>query len=41
MTAGLLSPTSLAARAEAVGLGEVARKVFDSERLSREDGLAL
>ena len=41
MTAGLLSPTSLAARAEAAGLGEVARKVFDSERLSREDGLAL
>ncbi len=41
MTAGLLSPSSLSSRAEAAGLGEIARKVFDSERLSREDGLAL
>jgi aminodeoxyfutalosine synthase len=41
MTTGLLSPTSIAARAERAGLGEIAEKVFNSERLTREDGLAL
>jgi len=41
MTSGLLSPTTLAQRAEAAGLGSVAERVFAGERLSREDGLAL
>ena len=41
MTTGLLSPASISARAERAGLGEIAAKVFNSERLSREDGLAL
>ena len=41
MTIGLLSPTSISARAERAGLGEIAAKVFNSERLSREDGLLL
>ena len=35
-TAGLLSPASLEERAEAADLGDVARKVFASERLSRD-----
>jgi len=41
MTSGLLSPASLSERAEAAGLAEIAQKVFDGERLSREDGLSL
>ena len=41
MTTGLLSPASISARAERAGLGEIAAKVFNSERLSRENGLAL
>ena len=41
MTTGLLSPSSLSKRADAAGLGEIAGKVFDGERLSREDGLTL
>ena len=41
MTSGLLSPTTLAQRAEAAGLGSVAERVFAGERLSQEDGLAL
>ncbi len=41
MTTGLLSTSALSERAEAAGLGELAGKVFDGERLSREDGVAL
>ena len=41
MTTGLLSQASITARAKSAGLGEIAEKVFSSERLSREDGLAL
>lgn len=41
MTTGLLSPSSLSKRADAAGLGEIAGKVFEGERLSREDGVAL
>ena len=41
MTTGLLSPSALSERAESAGLGELAGKVFDGERLSREDGVRL
>ena len=41
MTTGLLSTSALSERAEAAGLGELAGKVFDGERLSREDGVRL
>ena len=41
MTTGLLSQASITTRAKIAGLGEIAEKVFNSERLSREDGLAL
>ena len=41
MSLGLLSSSSIMERAASAGLGEIAGKVFDGERLSREDGVTL
>ena len=41
MSLGLLSTDAISGRAAAAGLGEIARKVFEGERLSREDGVSL